>query len=105
MRKGMDGLSALVTAEMQLDPMSTNLFFFTKRRRDKIKLLLWERNGFWVLYQRLAKQKFHWPDWFTSETLVVTQAQCDQLLQGFNLNGLRPHNAIFCSIFFSILLK
>jgi len=95
MRKGMDGLAALVCTEMQLDPMSSNLFVFTNRRRDKVKLLLWECNGFWVLYKRLAKQRFHWPDWFDHEKLELTPQQCDQLLKGFNLNGMRPHNAIF----------
>ena len=95
MRKGMDGLAALVVAEMQLDPMSSSLFLFTNRHRDKIKLLLWERNGFWVLYKRLTKQKFHWPDWFENERLELSETQLDQLLKGFNLNGMRPHEAIF----------
>jgi len=95
MRKGMDGLATLITAELELDPMRSDLFVFTNRKRDKIKLLLWERNGFWVLYKRLAKQKFHWPNWFDSGSLELTETQLDQLLKGFNLNGMRPHNALF----------
>ena len=83
MREGMGGLAALVVAEMNLDPMKANLFVFTNRGRDKIKLLLWERNGFWVLYKRLAKQRFHWPDWFESDELTLTEEQLDLLLQGF----------------------
>lgn len=95
MRKGMNGLSSLVRAELDLDPMAPSVFVFTNRGRDKIKLLLWERNGFWVLYKRLVKQKFHWPDWFESDQLELSEEQFDLLLQGFNLNGMRPHNAIF----------
>jgi transposase len=94
MRKGMDGLSALVSAELGLDPMAPSLFVFTNRGRDKIKLLLWERNGFWVFYKRLVQQKFHWPDWFESDQLALSQEQIDLLLQGFNLNGMRPHNTL-----------
>lgn len=95
MRKGMDGLANLVTAEMQLNPMQADLFIFTNRSRDKIKLLLWERNGFWVLYKRLVKQKFHWPNWFDADSLTLTDSQVDMLLKGMNLNGMRPHEAIF----------
>jgi len=95
MRKGMDGLAAIVAGEMALDPMATKLFVFTNRGRDKIKLLLWERNGFWVLYKRLVKQRFHWPDWFESDALTLNETQLDYLLQGFNLNGMRPHKAVF----------
>ena len=95
MRKGMDGLAALVVAEMALDPMQPNLFVFINRGRDKIKLLLWERNGFWVLYKRLVKHKFHWPDWFENNELSLTEKQLNFLLQGFNLNGMRPHDAVF----------
>jgi len=95
MRKGMDGLAALVVAEMKLDPMHRNLFVFTNRGRDKIKLLLWERNGFWVLYKRLVKQRFHWPDWFENDELSLSEEQVDLLLQGFNLNGMRAHDEVF----------
>ena len=91
----MDGLSALVVSEMELDPMSSSLFVFINRGRDKIKLLIWERNGFWVLYKRLVKQRFHWPDWFQEDDLALDEKQLDLLLQGFNLNGMRPHNAVF----------
>ena len=95
MRKGMDGLSTLVVAEMDLDPMQASLFVFINRGRDKIKLLLWERNGFWVLYKRLVKHKFHWPNWFEENQLSLDEEQLNYLLLGFNLNGMRPHDAVF----------
>ena len=94
MRKSIDGLSSLVAA-LSFELTEPNLFVFTNRSRDKIKLLLWERNGFWLFYKRLCKQKFHWPDWFNQDTLLLSEEQTDQLLQGINLNGMRPHEAIF----------
>lgn len=95
MRKGMDGLASLVQSEMQLNPHHNNLYLFSNRSRDKLKVLLWERNGFWVLYKRLQKQKFHWPDWFENAELQLSCEQCSQLLQGFNLNAMRPHKPLF----------
>jgi transposase len=53
MRRQIDGLSLLAREVMQIDPMSGALFCFINRRRNKLKLLLWERNGFIVWYKRL----------------------------------------------------
>ena len=99
MRKGADGLAALVKTEMTLEPCSPVLFVFINRGRDKLKILLWERNGFWVFYKRLVKQRFHWPDWFAEDALTLSAEQCDFLLQGFNLNGMRPHKNIDLSYY------
>ena len=97
MRKGIDGLGSIVAKEMLLDPGIPNLYLFTNRSRDKLKILLWENNGFWVLYKRLQKQRFHWPDWFTDNKITLNQEHCDYLLQGINLNGLKPHEKIFAA--------
>lgn len=94
MRKGCDGLAALVSAQMELEPCSTQLFVFHNRSRDKIKALLWEKNGFRTFYKKLIKQRFHLPDWFEGNNLVLNHEQCALLLQGFNLNGMRPHHRI-----------
>lgn len=64
------------------------------RKRDKIKLLIWERNGYWLLYKRLNKQRFHWPDWFCDHTLSLGAQQLEYLLDDYNLNGMRPHHHI-----------
>ena len=94
MRKGADGLAALVNVEMDMEPCSPTLFVFVNRSRDKLKMILWEKNGFWLFYKRLIKQRFHWPDWFDGEALLLNEEQCDLLLQGFNLNGMRPHKSL-----------
>jgi len=49
--------------------------------------------------QRLEKQRFHWPDWFEQDVLTFTQEQLDQLLDGYNLNGMRPHRVLSFSHF------
>lgn len=58
LRKAFDGLCALARDAMRLDPFSGHVFVFFNRRRDRIKLLLWERNGFWLLYKRLERGTF-----------------------------------------------
>jgi transposase len=58
MRKQIDGLAALVETTMELNPFSKSLFVFTNKRRDKLKILAWDKNGFLVWYKRLEKQRF-----------------------------------------------
>jgi len=95
MRKAIDGLAALIEREMTLNPFEAALFVFTNKKRVKVKCLVYERNGFWLLYKKLARQRFHWPDWFSSDTLTLTEVQLSQLLDGFNLNGMRPHQTVY----------
>ena len=94
MRKGAAGLSALVMLELGCDPMDNSVYVFCNRSRNKIKLLVWHLNGYWVLYKSIEKQRFHWPDWFDNDTLTLDQEQLDYLIDGYNLNGMRPHKVL-----------
>jgi len=94
MRKQILGLSNIVSMQLGRDPGDESMYVFVNKGRDKIKLLIWHRNGFWLLYKRLEKQRFHWPDWFESDVLSFTQEQLDHLLDGFNLNGMRAHRVL-----------
>ena len=94
MRKQIDGLAIIVTTQLGRDPADRSLYLFSNRGRNKLKMLIWHRNGYWLLYKRLEKQRFHWPDWFSDESVTLTQEQLDQLLDGFNLNGIRPHRSL-----------
>lgn len=58
LRRSFDSLAALVRDVLRQDPCSGHLFMFCNRRRDKLKLLLWERGGFWLLYRRLEEGTF-----------------------------------------------
>lgn len=58
LRKSIDGLAAIVQEEFKLDLFSSCLFVFCNRARDKIKILHWENNGFWLYYKRLERGNF-----------------------------------------------
>ena len=61
LRRGIDGLANLVKSQFQMDPFQRALFLFCGRRRDRIKALYWEGDGFLLLYKRLESGSFQWP--------------------------------------------
>lgn len=94
MHKGARGLSAVVELEMDCQPTDRCLYVFCNRGRDKIKLLIWDRNGYRLLAKNLVKQRLTWPDWFTNDTMALSDEHLYLLLDGFNLNGMRPHGEL-----------
>lgn len=92
-RKGINGLAVLVEEALQLDPFSEHLFVFCNRRRNRIKILYWERNGFCLWQKRLERDRFAWPR--DDEALVtLTGKQLNWLLDGVDLWALRPHKRL-----------
>lgn len=61
LRRGIDGLAAMVQQEFSLDPFTNTPFLFCGKRRDRIKALYWEGSGFVLLYKRLESGSFQWP--------------------------------------------
>lgn len=61
MRKSIDGLSAVVSQQYDRNPFLPSLFLFCGRRRDRIKGLLWQGDGFVLLYKRIESGSFQWP--------------------------------------------
>jgi len=86
LRKSIDGLAILVTESFNLDPFSRSLFVFCNRKRDKIKILEWDTNGFWLHYKRLEKGTFKWPNTLDSKTLLVSEREFRWLLDGLSIN-------------------
>ena len=84
MRKSIDGLAMIVKAQLQLNPYSTAFFLFCGRRCDRIKGLLWEGDGFLLLYKRLDNGRFQWPRNET-EAKLLTPQQTRWLLEGFKI--------------------
>ena len=88
-RKSINGLAALVSQSMQLDPLAGGIFAFRNRRRDRIKLLVWDRNGFWLLMKRLEQDKFVWPR--QEAVITLTVEQLHWLLEGIDIEAMRRH--------------
>lgn len=59
LRRGFDGLAAAVRSLIREDPLSGHLFVFTNRRRNRVKVLAWDRTGYLLLYKRLERGTFH----------------------------------------------
>lgn len=93
-RKGINGLSALVEGELALDPFSEQLFVFTNRRRDKVKILYWEGAGFCLWMKRLEAERFPWPTFLGNEVATLTGQQLNWLLDGIDLRHIRPHRRL-----------
>jgi transposase len=93
MRKSIDGLVATVQQSFQLDPFSSSLFLFCGRRRDRIKALLWEGDGFILLYKRLENGIFQWPK---SEEQVkqLTPQQFRWLMEGLRVEQPKAHKKV-----------
>ncbi len=99
MRKQMDGLAILAKDVVRQDPMSGSMFVFINKRRNKLKILLWERNGFIVWYKRLEQQRFHWPRVTGEAVLTLTGAQLNWLLDGYAVWRMKPHDALHLTVF------
>ncbi|MFF2288762.1 IS66 family insertion sequence element accessory protein TnpB [Peribacillus butanolivorans] len=95
LRKSIDGLAAIVKEEFDLDPFSSCLFVFCNRSRDKLKILVWEHNGFWLHYRRLEKGKFDWPTQHPNVPLTISRRQLRWLLDGFSFEQKQGHQAVY----------
>lgn len=90
LRRGHDGLCALVGKLFALDPYAGHLFVFVGRRGDRIKILFWDRGGFVLYYKRLARGRFRMPAIAKSTDRVVLDAtELAMLLGGFELGRTR----------------
>lgn len=83
MRKGFDGLAALVQTQLAEDPFSGHLFVFRGRAGDRIKILWWSGDGLCLFAKRLERGHFVWPQ-ATSGTVVLSGAQLSMLLEGID---------------------
>ena len=82
-RKQIDGLILLIADHLQENPTSGALFVFRKRQADKIKLLWFDQNGFWLAYKRMEKGRFKFPN-SIDEALSMTREQLTWLLSGID---------------------
>jgi transposase len=82
MRKSINGLMALVELNFSLDPFGESLFVFCNRNRDRIKVLEWDGDGFWLHFKRLEKGRFRWPVEGGTPTMELTPEELQILIGG-----------------------
>lgn len=85
MRKSIDGLAAIVHRQYDLNLFSDSVFLFCGRRCDRLKALLWEGDGFLLLYKRLERGRFNWPK-NEQEVRSLTKEQFLWLMQGLSID-------------------
>jgi transposase len=91
LRRGFDGLSATTRTVIGADPLSGHVFVFLNRRRDRIKLLLWDRTGYLLLYKRLSRGTFSLSSSPRPGTRHVEMdaGELALMLEGVDLRGAR----------------
>ena len=90
MRKGIDGLAALVEPTFSKDRFAGHLFVFVGKAGDKVKVLFWDRSGFVLYLKRLERGRFQLPRFDALRTHIeMESAQLAMLLDGFDLNAKR----------------
>lgn len=87
-RKQIDGLAVHVQEALLLDPFSPSLFVYRNKSGDKVKVLFWHGNGFCLLYKRLARRRFHWPQ-VSEQTYRCTVRELQWLLDGLDLGAMQ----------------
>ena len=99
MRKAINGLMVLVDEVLEADPFSSHLFVFCNRMRDKIKILYWHNNGFWLFYRRLEKQRFWWPGAGEKVAIEISTRELSWLLEGLAITRVAAHKTVKYSLF------
>jgi transposase len=91
MRKSIDGLSAAVIDLVDHDPQSGHLFVFFNKRRDKMKALVWEASGYWLLYKRIEHGRFHLFDRVSDrdDRFELGSTELALIMDGIDLRGSR----------------
>ena len=88
LRRGIDGLASIVRFQFELDPYDKNtLFLFCGRKNSRIKALLWEGDGFLLLYKRVESGHFTWPR-SSTELRSLSAEQFHWLMQGFAIDPI-----------------
>lgn len=94
-RKAHDGLVAIVRDHFRDDPFAGSVFVFLNKRRDRVKLLVWDKNGFWLLYKRLERGTFLAMPRRGARRVEISRAELSMLLEGIDLERgkMRRHFA------------
>ena len=100
MRRSIDGLTLAVIEDLSADPQSKHLYVFHNKRRDKVKLLYWDKNGFCLLYKRLERGLFRFPRQFDTSPIEIDEQQLSWLLAGFDFMRMADYPELDFSDYF-----
>lgn len=95
MRKSIDGLMGIVQNSFSLDPFAPAAFVFCNRKRDRIKILAWDADGFWLFFKRLEKGHFRWPQPGDEPTMTFSPEELSVLLGGVKVELRLRRNEVF----------
>jgi len=95
MRKQINGLSAIVEGSFHLDLFTGSLFVFCNRSRDRLKILEWDTDGFWLYFKRLEKGRFKWPASDGDSTMELTGEELSYLLGGTQVELKLRRESVF----------
>lgn len=94
MRKSINGLMALVQGSFNLDPFSDALFVFCNKNRDRIKILEWDTDGFWLYFKRLERGHFRWPRTGGENKMLLTNEELSCLIGSAKLEKKLKRNEV-----------
>lgn len=97
MRKAINGLSVFVSEQMHMDTFSGHLFVFCNRKRNILKILYWDKNGFCLWQKRLEKDRFKWPK-SEKEVMGIGSRELSWLVAGLNIH--QAHKPLKYSMIF-----
>jgi len=92
LRKAVNGLSVIIQETMKQDPLSGSVYLFCNRDRKLIKVVYWDKTGFWLSQKRLEKNKYPWPQ-DTNEARELTVEELKMLLAGIDF--FKAHKEVF----------
>ena len=95
MRKSIDGLAAIVEGSFSLNPFDEAMFVFCNGNRDRVKILEWDGNGFWLYFKRLEKGRFRWPAACDEATISLSSEELNILLGGAKVDLILRREEVF----------
>jgi len=94
MRRGIESLARIVECELGHDPFAEATYVFVSRRADKIKMLRWDTNGFWLYYKKLSRGTFRWSFRNEEMLLEVDARQLSWLVEGLSIEQPQAHRPV-----------
>ena len=94
MRKSINGLMTLVQSSFSLDPFSEAVFVFCNRARNRIKILEWDEDGFWLYFKRLERGRFRWPEEGGDNKMLLTNEELKCLIGSAKLEKKLKRNEV-----------